>query len=195
MLATLHSVPPRSMDASARTHTRTKIFWPWMTEDIERIRDSCRDCVKNASSQEPLPAVISNPPCDTIWDDSRWLLWLTSVNTTWSLGIDYPDRVTSSKHQMTPRKQDQKTLLKQWGITHRLSSAYNPQSNGEPKLQSNFKTSALIKHRIIGKPELGPFSESNDAASQYWQWLRIITSADRISKTSQGRLCFCWSLG
>lgn len=41
---------------------RSIIFWPGMTEDIERVRQRCRDCTQNAPSQPPLPASPSTPP-------------------------------------------------------------------------------------------------------------------------------------
>ena len=60
VLATLHSAHQGVSTMGVRA--RSIVFWPGMTNDIERIRQSCADCVKNAPSQPPLPATLSSPP-------------------------------------------------------------------------------------------------------------------------------------
>ena len=41
---------------------RSIVFWPGMTHDIERRRQSCLECVKNAPTQPSLPPVQATPP-------------------------------------------------------------------------------------------------------------------------------------
>ena len=164
MLATLHSAHQGVSSMGARA--RTIIFWPGMTEDIERIRDSCRDCIKNAPSQAPLPAVISNPPStpfEMIHADyfdcvgqhylvigdrlSGWCDVFKTPHGSPQAGSEglitclrnyfsrfgVPQEISSDGGPEFVSHASG-SFLKQWGVTHRLSSAYNPQSNGRAEV-------------------------------------------------------------
>ena len=68
---------------------RSIVFWPGMTNDIERRRLSCAECIKNAPSQPSLPN-----------------------NITWWLVIVYLVGLMSSKLQKAHHKQDLKDSLR-----------------------------------------------------------------------------------
>ena len=59
-LNTLHSAHQGVSSMEARA--KATVFWPGLTLDIDRIRASCSDCIKNAPSQSRLPPASSDIP-------------------------------------------------------------------------------------------------------------------------------------
>ena len=60
MLYALHSAHQGASSMGARA--RNILFCPGMTADIERVRQSCHDWIKNSPLQTQLPSVESPPP-------------------------------------------------------------------------------------------------------------------------------------
>ena len=60
VLKTLHSAHQGVLGMGTRA--RSVLFWPGMSKDIERTRENCIDCHRNAPSQAHLPTVPANPP-------------------------------------------------------------------------------------------------------------------------------------
>ena len=60
VLRTLHSAHQGVTMMGARA--RSIVFWPGMTDDMNRTRASCRECITNAPSQPSLPPTLSVPP-------------------------------------------------------------------------------------------------------------------------------------
>ena len=48
--------------SSMQLRAQSIIFWPGLTRDIERVRENCRECNRNAPSQAPLPSEPAVPP-------------------------------------------------------------------------------------------------------------------------------------
>ena len=60
VLNALHAAHQGVSSMGARA--RETVFWPGMSEDIERIRQACQQCTKIAPSQPDVPATLSIPP-------------------------------------------------------------------------------------------------------------------------------------
>ena len=60
ILQTLHSA--HQGVAAMGLRARSIVFWPGITEDIEKVRANCRDCNRNAPSQAHVPSKHTNPP-------------------------------------------------------------------------------------------------------------------------------------
>ena len=163
-LKALHSAHQGVSSMGARA--RSILFWLGMSDDIERVRQSCKDCIKNAPSQAPLPPVLSDPPStpfEKIHSDffdcagqhylvigdrlSGWCdvfkaphvspqagaLGLTSCLRNYFSRFGVPLEISSDGG---PEFKSGTTgdFLKRWGVSHRISSAYNPQSNGRAEV-------------------------------------------------------------
>ena len=63
-LKTLHSAHQGVSSMERRAHAI--IFWPGITNDIQRIRDQCAECNTNAPSQAPLPAEPTHAPVNAV---------------------------------------------------------------------------------------------------------------------------------
>jgi len=59
VLETLHSAHQGVSTMTVRA--RSIIFWPGMTDDINRVRTNCTQCIANAPSQASLPATPHQP--------------------------------------------------------------------------------------------------------------------------------------
>ena len=60
VLSVLHSAHQGVLGMGSRA--RSIVFWPGMTRDIEKVRENCSDCNRNAPSQAHLPSLPVNPP-------------------------------------------------------------------------------------------------------------------------------------
>ena len=60
VIDTLHAAHQGVSSMTARAHAIS--FWPGMTTDIDSVRASCNDCIKNAPSKPRLPPATFNPP-------------------------------------------------------------------------------------------------------------------------------------
>ena len=163
-LDALHSAHQGASSMGARA--RTILFGPGMTADIERVRQSCRDCIKNAPSQAQLPSVESPPPStpfDMIHADffdcigqhylvvgdrlSGWCDVFQAPHGSPQSGSEglitclrnyfsrfgVPLEISSDGGPEFVSNATQ-TFFRRWGVKHRLSSAYNPQSNGRAEV-------------------------------------------------------------
>ena len=164
VLETLHSAHQGVTPMGARA--RTIVFWPGMTEDLERTRRNCRDCIVNAPSQPSLPATPSTPPStpfEKIFADyfdcvgqhylvvgDRLSGWsdvftsphgspqsgasgLTSCLRNYFARFGVPNELSSDGGpEFIANATDD--FLSRWGVVHRLSSAYYPQSNGRAEV-------------------------------------------------------------
>lgn len=142
--------------------SRTVVYWPGITEDIERTRNNCRICCKNAPSQASLPASTTEipvTPFEAVFADffvekgyhylvagdrlSGWVEVYSSRVGTSSAGsaglISHLRTMFTTYGIPTSLSSDggpefvagaTADFLSRWGIQHRISSAYNPQSNG-----------------------------------------------------------------
>ena len=48
--------------SSMELRAQSIVFWPGMTNDIQKVRAQCRDCNRNAPSQGPTPSEPADPP-------------------------------------------------------------------------------------------------------------------------------------
>ena len=163
-LATLHSAHQGVSMLGARA--RAIPFCPGMTDDIDPIRQNCQDCIKNAPSHAPLPAIVSNPPStpfEMVHADyfdcaahhylvvgdrlSGWSDVFQAPHGSPQSGSDglitclrnyfsrfgVPTEISSDGGpEFTSAATE--NFLKRWGVNHRVSSAYNAQSNGRAEV-------------------------------------------------------------
>ncbi len=169
-LEALHAAHQGVSSMSARA--MSSLYWPGLTQAIKTLRDRCPSCQGNAPSQ---PAMPSTPPIQSEYpfqhicadyfhhEGSAYLVLVdrysgwpivtpatngarglatTLVDTFASFGV--PTTLTSdggpefAAHSTT-------SLLQQWGVTHRTSSAYFPHANN--RAETGVKT---IKRLIAG---------------------------------------------
>ena len=153
-LQALHSAHQGTSGMMARA--ASSVYWPGITADIKAARDHCTECNSNAPSQPHLPPTTPETPdrpFSTICADyfhhagSQYLVvvdrfsgWpivapatkgaagLAAVlrDTFASFGI--PDTITTDGGpEFTAHST--REFLANWGVQHRLCSAYNPHAN------------------------------------------------------------------
>ena len=148
------------------SRARAIVFWPGMSQDIQKVRDACLHCCRNAPSQAATPAMaphIPSTPFESIVADyfeshghmylvvadrlSGWVEIFSSQSKSFTSGaaglishlrsffkvFGVPEELSSDggpqfKAMVT------KEFLAKWGIRHRVSSAYFPQSNGRAEV-------------------------------------------------------------
>lgn len=163
-LDTLHSAHQGVSSMEARA--RATIFWPGLTLDVDKIRASCSDCIKNAPSQPrllPASSDIPSTPFEKIVADffqHEGMHYLVAADrlSGWSevfkckagspqSGADgligclrncfscygVPTELASDGGPEFLAHKTEEFLLN-WGVEHRLSSAYHPQSNGRAEV-------------------------------------------------------------
>ena len=145
---------------------RTILYWPGISNDIQRIRNSCTVCCRNAPSQAPLPAAVPEcpeTPFEAVFADffeksghhylvagdrlSGWvevyaspvgsskagarglISHLRTLFTTFGIPMNLSSD-GGPEFDATATKE----FLSLWGVHHRESSAYNPQSNGRAEV-------------------------------------------------------------
>ena len=143
------------------SRAQTTVFWPGLSRDIARIRETCQECWRISPSQPPAPPVeplSPTRPFQAIAADffalrgvgylvivdrfSGWPHIVASVSGAQGLAkalIGYfttfgvPEELsTDGGPEFTARETT--AFLKRWGVRHRLSSAYHPQSNGRAEV-------------------------------------------------------------
>ena len=163
-LDTLHSAHQGVSSMEARA--RATVFWPGLTLDVDKIRASCSDCIKNAPSQPrllPASSDIPSTPFEKIVADffqHEGMHYLVAADrlSGWSevfkckagspqAGADgligclrncfscygVPTELASDGGPEFLAHKTEEFLLN-WGVEHRLSSAYHPQSNGRAEV-------------------------------------------------------------
>ena len=159
--------------------SRTVVYWPGITDDIQSTRSSCKICCRNAPSQASLPAATPECPetpfeavfADFFEESGHHFLVAGDRLSGW---VEvYSSHVGSSKagskgliaHLRTmftmfgiplslssdrgPEFSATATrdFLSLWGVHHRESAAYNPQSNGRAEVAVK-KVKRLLKSCI-----------------------------------------------
>ena len=162
VLEALHSAHQGCTGMQARVNDC--IYWPGISRDIHRIRDTCKTCIARAPSQPKEPIIHSPPPqypfqmitgdyfiianhhYMTIIDKySGWnciyhfgtneATSMTLINTCRTLFMTYGvPEEFSSDGGPQLTAHKFQQFLSAWGVKHRLSSAEYPQSNGRAEL-------------------------------------------------------------
>ena len=134
------------------------VYWPGLYNDLEKLRESCVDCNRVAPSQPNLPPytpVSPDYPFQMIvadFCDLKGKSWLVIADrfTGW-ISVYHFDREASTEQVIKIFKNSFSTFgvavnlstdndvrfrshsfqefLKSWGVSHRVSSDYNPHSN------------------------------------------------------------------
>ena len=153
------------------------IYWPGLDASIRTHRETCTDCIENAPSQQQEPLVLTPSaqyPFEKICADyfhindhsylnivDRFSGWLclyyfkpgemtssTLINILRDLFIAYgAPKEFSSDGGPQFISNNLSAFLKDWGVYHRRSSAYYPQSNGRAEL--GVKAGKRIIHNNI----------------------------------------------
>ena len=201
MLNTLHSA--HQGVTSMTTRARGAVYWPGIDADIRNKRYTCQRCNEMAPSQSKEPLSPSPSPlypyqmiCLDYFDLGHHT-YLICVDrfSGWIIIHHYPNGATARQLISSCRSiftsygvaEDASTdggpqfkshefeeFLKHWGVKHRLSSAYYPQSNGRAELavkaakriirdntlpngslDSDKATRALLQHRNTPLADLG----------------------------------------
>ena len=161
---------------------QSTVFWPGMTKNIAATRGTCRPCIKNAPSQaklDPIQPKVPTTPFECVVADyfdfkSMHYLVIADRLSGWSESyrirphsgsrgllillkqffgtFGVPEELSSDggKEFIADVTQD---FFLRWGIKHRLSSAYNPQSNGRAELAVK-STKRLLEDNIGADGEL-----------------------------------------
>ena len=149
------------------------VFWPGMTKDIESTRSRCHDCWGMSPSQPrmpPVPPCVPTTPFQAVAADfcvlrgigylvivDRFSGWphivatksgakgliTTLINYFATFGV--PEELSTDGGPEFIAKET-KSLLERWGVRHRLSSAYHPQSNGRAEVAVKSMKRLLTAH-------------------------------------------------
>ena len=170
-LRALHSAHQGTIRMTSRA--QGAIFWPGIAKDIEGERRRCPDCWRMAPSQAYLPPTapcVPTRPFQAIaadFFDMRGVGYLVVVDrfSGWphlvaSLSgakgfikalINYfasfgaPEEISTDGGPEFVAKETT-ALLRRWGVHHRLSSAYHPQSNGRAEVAVKSMKRLLTAH-------------------------------------------------
>ena len=145
--------------SSMMSRARQSVYWPGMDTDIRSKRYSCHRCNEIAPSQSNEPLVLSPTPdypfqmiCADYFEIAlHAYLSIADRFTGWIIVYHFPEHARSEQLIKTCRKIFEaygiaeeissdggpqfianrfKMFLEDWGVKHRLSSAFYPQSNG-----------------------------------------------------------------
>lgn len=166
---------------------QTVVYWPGISNDIQRTRSSCRICCRNAPSQAPLPAAVPEcpeTPFEAVFADffeesgyhylvagdrlSGWVEVYSSLAGSSKAGakgliahlrsmfttFGVPLSLSSDRGPEFSATATQE-FLSLWGVQHRESAAYNPQSNGRAEV-------AVKKVKRLLKSCIGPNGSLNN---------------------------------
>ena len=199
VLEILHSSHGGVSSMSARASD--SVWWPGLQSDIERTRKECRSCDVSAPSQPAAPPTpLPSPayPFEQICADyfsygghkylvivDRFSNWLTVHQVKAGAGAEV--LVQRLRHHFltygasTEIATDgglefvsgvTQTFLRQWGVHHRLSSAYHPHSNQRAEL------GVKIAKRIIRDNTDGSGNLENDKFARALMSYRNTPSRD-----------------
>ena len=176
-LETLHSAHQGETNMSLLA--QSTVFWPGISNDIEKTRKTCSPCIKNAPSQPkstPFSPIIPTSPFEAVVADyfdlygnhylvvaDRLSAWTevyhtpTGSNASGSRGLiallknffgtfGVPVELSSDQGREFIADETQDFFLR-WGIKHRDSAAYHPQSNGRAELAVK-STKRLLENNI-----------------------------------------------
>ena len=178
VLNTLHAA--HQGVSSMEVRARSIVFWPGMTDDTDKIRASCQDCIRNAPSQSrlpPAPYTAPSTPFEKVVADycksfgqhylifadrlSGWVdifkappgspqagaegLMCCLRNVFAVFGV--PEELSSDGGKEFTAHETE-AFFERWGIHHRGSMAYNPQSNGRAEVA--VKTAKRLLHANTG---------------------------------------------
>ena len=171
---------------SMTSRAMSTVFWPGITSSIEKARQTCRTCHKNAPSQPKLPPIapkIPTTPFQMICSDyfklgAFWYLVTVDRLSGWSevaqikaqsgssgakglcqalrqlfATFGVPEEISSDGGPEFTAGES-KDFYQRWGVKHRISSAYHPQSNGRAEL------AVKITKRLL-ENNTGPNGELN----------------------------------
>ena len=169
-LGALHAAHQGVSRMSSRAHGT--VFWPGMSGDLAKTRSTCQECWRISPSQAPTPPVVPQVPVrpfQAIAADffalrgsgylvivDRFSGWphivasLAGAREFCKALLGYfatfvPDELSSDGGpEFTARETED--LLKRWGVRHRLSSAYHPQSNGRAEVAVKPMKRLLLTH-------------------------------------------------
>ena len=172
-LRALHAAHQGVGRMASRAHSA--VFWPGMSTDLVRTRAKCQECWRIAPSQPAMPPVTPQPPTrpfQAIAADfftlrgagylvivdrfSGWPHIVTSLSGQGARGFcralrsyfstfGVPDELSTDGGPEFSAVETQ-DLLKRWGVRHRLSSAYHPQSNGRAEVAVKSMKRLLLTH-------------------------------------------------
>ena len=160
----LHSAHQGTTGMTERA--KTIVFWPGISNSIQKTRDQCDTCWRIAPSQPHLPAIeptIPSTPFEAIAADycmfnghnyliivdrfSNWPQIMKVIHNPNNIGAKGLVRALkrtfatfgvpielSSDGGPEFVAAETKDFLDRWGVKHRLSSAYNPRSNGRAEV-------------------------------------------------------------
>ena len=164
LLKTLHAA--HQGISAMEQRARAIVYWPGLSADIQRLRETCFDCNRNAPSQAATPPILSDAPStpfESIFADffdyggrhylvigdrlSGWVeVYASPTNTHFSgaaglikhlrslfATFGVPEELSSDGGPEFSAGSTQE-FLNRWGVRHRLSSAYFPQSNGRAEV-------------------------------------------------------------
>ena len=208
VMATLHSGHQGTTSMGARaSHS---IWWPGLETDIHKVREFCRECGTNTPSQRkepPVPLPHLEYPFQQICSDyftlvGRQYLVIVDRYSGWpsvhraqredakemvgflkdhceTFGV--PEVLTTDGGTQY-MAEETKRFLEDWGITHRVSSAYNPHGNTRAEL-------AVKSMKRLIRDNLGP-SGSLDTVAFGRALLMYRNTPDRDTGKSPAQVIF-----
>ena len=161
---------PKGMSARARL----SVYWPGIDKAIAHRRQQCNNCNSIAPSQPSIPATLPVVPdypfqfvvadyfdlvgrkflvyadrytgwvavSEPLYDKSDSRSLMKSLREWFSI-YGVPQEIATDGGQPFPSQAVQR-FLKSWGVHHRLSAAYYPQSNGRAELAVKVTKRALM---------------------------------------------------
>ena len=149
--------------SSMLSRARCSVYWPGIDADLRNKRYMCSHCNEIAPSQPREPLALSDSPeypfqriCTDYFEiGSHAYLSIVDRFTGWIIVYHYPEHARSEQLIKTCRKVFEaygvaeelssdggpqfianrfKKFLEDWGVKHRISSAYYPQSNGRAEV-------------------------------------------------------------
>ena len=190
------------------------IWWPGYTNDVQRLREDCSTCRRNAPSQPSLPSVhppIPDYPMQMLSSDyffhkgkpylvivDRYSNWptirlcntetareLISALREFFAQYGTPEELTTDGGSQYTSSEVQQ-FLQTWGVKHRISTAYNPHAN------LRAETAVKTMKRLISE-NTGP-SGSLDTDSLAMAILNYRNTPDRDTHRSPAQILFARKL-
>ena len=155
-----------------RARANQCIYWPGLNLSIKQYKETCIECQRNAPPQQNEPIILTKSPdypfqqicMDYFFIEERPYFVTADRFSGWPCIYDFKDNHTPRNvlinicrelfiNYVVPEEINSdggpqftsssfQIFMKNWGIKHRLSSAYYPQSNG--RAESAVKTAKQI---------------------------------------------------